>query len=276
MDMVKRFLVVIFTVLLALSTRAGIPYVLNLGGQADTLGVTNLHATNVTVVGFMAGPQTNNVTGTTAFAILSSGSSSVVLRTYKLAGQLMLDAPNGTAMQNNGVTIAISQVDRFYVTTNLLVWAPTNGVAPPSFVFQPIGIFGSMMMSNTTNTVTIGSSGTYYVLTNYATIRTNGFSANGATGYLTNLLAGFYRISYYVTATPGASDTLETEISVNGTGKEEISGFHTFANPARIDQIAGNGVLYLAANSFVALTINNRSDTDNVTVWRAGFTIGTP
>ena len=155
-------------------------------------------------------------------------------------------------------------------------FSSTNGVAPPPSVMQPIVLFGSMMMSTSTNTVTVGSSGTYYVLTNYQTLRTNGFGANGFTGYLTNTVAGFYRLSYYITAVPGNGNTLESEVQINGIGKEEISCFHTYDTPARTDALAASGVLYIPAGASIALTLNNRSAASNITVWRAGLTVGTP
>lgn len=164
-------------------------------------------------------------------------------------------------------------------TRSFTVTAPTNGVAPyvpATDVDNPVGSFGSMMLNGVTNTVSVASAGVYYQLTNYVTLRTNNFGANKFTGYLTNVLAGFYRVGYYVVCLSGASDTLEAEVFVNDVGKEEISGFHTFDNPARVDDISGSGTLYLPANSAVSLRLNNRTDDDDVTVWRASLTIGTP
>lgn len=158
----------------------------------------------------------------------------------------------------------------------LKVVAPTNGIAPPTIVNQPIGLFGSMMMTGVTNTVTVSAQNTYYVITNFQTLRTNQFAVNGKTGYITNLVSGYYRIMYYFALVGGNSDTIETEIQVNGTGREEISSFGTYDNPARIRTITVNGVLYLPANSYVAVTANNRSGANNITIWRGGFTLGTP
>lgn len=183
-------------------------------------------------------------------------------------------ALTGTITASNVTAIGtITATNGFYTT------APTNGVAPPSLVYQPIGLFGFMGMSGSTNTVTVGSSGTYYVVTNFNSFRTNNFVVSTgarAGGYLTNLYAGFYRISYYLSCVAGNSDTLEVEVNVNGTGKEEISGFATYDNPARMRVISGGGILYLPANSYVSLQVNNRSAASNVTIWRGGLTIGTP
>lgn len=147
---------------------------------------------------------------------------------------------------------------------------------PPPIVNQPIGCFGSMMMQGVTNLVTVAAPNTYLVVSNYQTIRTNQFIAAPVTGYLTNQVAGFYRIMYYLALVGGNSDTIETEIQVNGVGREEIASFGTYDTPARIRTITVNGVLYLAANSFVCVTVNNRSAANNITIWRGGFTMGTP
>lgn len=162
------------------------------------------------------------------------------------------------------------------LSNRLFVAAVTNGVAPPSRVLQPIGLFGSMMFSLATNTVTIGSAGTYYALTNYSVARTNGFGANLATGFLTNTVAGYYRVTVYASMIGGASDTLEGETFLNETGKEEISLFGSYDNPARVRTMSSTGILYIPANTGISFRLNNRSDTDNITVWRAAITVGTP
>lgn len=163
-----------------------------------------------------------------------------------------------------------------YVRSNIFMLAPTNGVAPPPSVTQPIGLFGSMMLSLATNTVTIGASGTYYTLTNYSVARTNGFGANLATGFLTNTVAGYYRVTVYASMIGGGSDTLEGETFLNETGREEISLFGSYDNPARVRTMSSTGILYIPANTGISFRLNNRSDTDNITVWRAAITVGTP
>lgn len=211
------------------------------------------------VLGIRAGTNQLEFAGLRAGEIMSSN--------YWTGNQVILTNGNVTA------SVTVTATNGFFTT------APTNGVAPPSLVYQPIGLFGFMGMSGSTNTVTVGSSGTYYVVTNFNSFRTNNFVVStgaSAGGYLTNLYAGFYRISYYLSCVSGNSDTLEVEVNVNGTGKEEISGFATYDNPARMRVISGGGILYLPANSYVSLQVNNRSSASNVTIWRGGLTIGTP
>lgn len=133
-----------------------------------------------------------------------------------------------------------------------------------------------MMLNGTTNTVTVGSAGTYYTLTNYGTVRTNGFGANPATGFLTNTVAGYYRITVYASMISGASDTLEGETFLNETGKEEISLFGSYDAPARVRTMSSTGILYIPANTGISFRLNNRTDNDNITVWRAAITVGTP
>lgn len=181
------------------------------------------------------------------------------------------------ALSDNHLVVAYSDLT---VSNGVFITCPTNGVAPPPFVYQPLGCFGSMCQSNVTNTVTTTGAGTYVVLTNYQTIRTNQFNASPAntlgSGYLTNVLAGYYRITIFATVLPGNNDTVEIELSVSGNGREEISALHTFDAAARADDISATGIIYLPANSYCALTINNRSSTSTIAVWRAGLTIGTP
>lgn len=172
-----------------------------------------------------------------------------------------------------GKTIPTSKLD---VAGDVRILAAINGGLSGATDPQPIGLFGSMMLSGTTNTVTVGSAGTYYALTNYGTVRTNGFGANKATGFLTNTVAGYYRVTVYVSMISGASDTLEAETFLNETGREEISLFGSYDAPARIRTMSSTGVLYIPANTGISLRLNNRTDNDNITVWRAGLTVGTP
>lgn len=192
-----------------------------------------------------------------AFAVTANGSTT---RTEKLW------------LQNDGSLLSGS-----VTATNLFTSAPTNAAASPPVVQQPVGLFGSLMMRSATNTVTVSSSGTYYTITNFGTAMTNGFGASVATGFLTNNQAGFYRVSYYLVGVPStAGDTVEAEVQINGVGKEEISGFHTYDNPARIDTISGSGIVYLPAGAGICLALNNNSGAHNITLWRAALTIGTP
>lgn len=220
---------------------------------------TNLNATNLTLSGpiIMYGD--------------NARSNGVAIGNY---GEVLSNANGKVQISGGNITNS-----GYVISTNgLYMVCVTNNVAPPPNVLQPIGLFGSMMLSNVTNTITVGSSGVYRTLTNYQVLRTNGFIAvpgwNG--GYLTNTIAGYYKIFYYVSMLPGNSDMIETEVFVNGIAREEISGFGQFDTPARVRTISGGGILYLPAMSYVSLNFNNRSSANNIAVWRAGFTIGTP
>lgn len=173
-------------------------------------------------------------------------------------------------------TAAASQ-QSVIITTNgqIFITAPTNAVAPPAQVLQPIGYFASMMLTNT-NTVTIGAGSTYYVLTNFTTLRTNGFVTIGTNGFITNVTAGFYRITCNVSMVGGGSDTLEGALFLDETRKPEITVFGTYDNPARIRTMSASGILYMPAATGLSFRLNNNSGANNITVWRAGVTIGTP
>lgn len=152
---------------------------------------------------------------------------------------------------------------------------PTNANASTANFLNPHGLFGGIYMS-ATNTVTVGSGGTYYNLTNYTTAMTNQFTSISTNGFLTNLVAGYYRVTAFVSCLGGNSDTLEGEVFVNETGQEYMSVFGSYDNPARVRTMSTTGILYLPANSGVSFRLNNRSGANNITVWRAGLTIGTP
>lgn len=172
-------------------------------------------------------------------------------------------------------TTAASQLSTIISPGLIKITAPTNAVAPPAQVLQPIGYFASMMLTNT-NTVTIGAGSTYYVLTNFTTLRTNGFVTIGTNGFITNVTAGFYRITCNVSMVGGGSDTLEGALFLDETRKPEITVFGTYDNPARIRTMSASGILYMPAATGLSFRLNNNSGANNITVWRAGVTIGTP
>jgi hypothetical protein len=150
----------------------------------------------------------------------------------------------------------------------------SNGVVG-NLVLQPIGLFGSLMMG-TTN-YTYGAQNAYLTLTNYGTVRTNGVLANAVTGFLTNTIAGFYRIHGAVSLLPATADMIELEVFINETGREEISSFGAYDNPPRVRTLPlTGGIIYLPANSGVSLRVNNRSATNTAAIWRASLNIGTP
>lgn len=178
------------------------------------------------------------------------------------------------------VLLAVSLHAQFYgfglSGSSITSSAPTNGIAPPPYVPQPIGLFGCIHIENTTNVITIGSAGVYYRLTNFTTVATNGFAAARTNGFMTNLVAGFYRVTMYASVISGASDTLEGEFFTGETGQEEVSFFGSFDAPARVRTMSSTGIVYLPANTPLSMRLNNRTDNDNITVWRAALTVGTP
>lgn len=187
-----------------------------------------------------------------------------------------LDKSGMTNRMTIGTDGKVTIMDTVIATNAFRIIPPDNGGTSTANAPSPLGFFGSMMLSGTTNTVTIGSSGTYYTLTNYGTVRTNGFGANKATGFLTNTVAGYYRITVYASMIGGASDTMEGEVFLNETGREEISLFGSYDNPPRVRTMSSTGILYIPANTGISFRLNNRSDTDNISVWRAAITVGTP
>lgn len=197
-----------------------------------------------------------------------------LMPTNLLASNIMAGANLEKSQGAKGrITLALSNT--VVIGGQLYTLVPTNGVAPPSIVLQPVGMFGSITMSTTNNTY--GAQNAYVVLTNYTACRTNGFYCNLATGYMTNQYAGFYPLFVTISILPGNGDTIEGEFFFNDTEHEEFAIFGTWDNPARVRTItAAGGVHYIPANTGISFRVNNRSGTNTASIWRASVTVGTP
>jgi hypothetical protein len=253
--------------------------------ESGNVGIgTTLPAQRFTVYSTSGSPATSGTTQNGIVKIANNDNNGALfLGQYTATGNSWIQAAsradlsvnNVLALNPNGGNVTVGGT--LIATNGLQIIAPTNGVAPPTQVVQPIGLFASMMMRNRTNTITMTTQDVYYQNPTYDTVRTNGCIADPAAGTLTNLTAGFYRVSYYVSMVPSANDLIEGEIFVNGTGREEIALYTQYDNPPRVRTMGGDGILYLAANSRVEIKFNNRTASGHtLAVWRGALTIGTP
>lgn len=262
--------------------------------QFEIMGYDMIHAGYGAIVTFVVGESTSDgtVNGRELQIRNVVDGDSLVLRYPDTGNPRVTTQGNGTMLEisPNNADLLLNTIGGSVRVTNISaannpsaiiapglirITAPTNAVAPPVQVLQPIGYFASMMLTNT-NTVTIGAGSTYYVLTNFTTLRTNGFVTIGTNGFITNVTAGFYRITCNVSMVGGGSDTVEGALFLDDTRKPEITVFGTFDNPARVRTMSATGILYIPASTGISFRLSNNSDTDNISVWRAGVTIGTP
>jgi hypothetical protein len=127
----------------------------------------------------------------------------------------------------------------------------------------------------TTNTLSLPVDVTYYNVTNWTGAITNGFGAAVATGYLTNTLAGYYRLSATISFIGTANELYEVCILTNNVDSEMVSSKKQFAssNP-RYDAVPVMGRLYLPANTAISLAIKNTADNTPLTIHRACLDVG--
>jgi hypothetical protein len=150
----------------------------------------------------------------------------------------------------------------------------SNGVAAPN-VIQPIYAWASMM-GYTTNLIN-GGANTYAIITNYTTVRTNSMTCNPATGYITNLIAGFYKVGIHLSGVSvDAGAVVEGDLLLNGVEKDEVS-FLTQFDPGtpRLKGMSAIGILYIPANTPITFQVKS-SGAGGINVYRSQIVIGTP
>lgn len=141
------------------------------------------------------------------------------------------------------------------------------------------GTWGFLTITNVGTHVTLGGIGAYATVTNWNKAYLNGFTSStvGTTGgSLTNTIAGWYRVTFTVTLTPGNSDQIEAEIAINGVNSDTIAGHSNTGNPAKSIEVSGTGVLFLPANTGVSIMIQNVNSTTVSSFDHAQLVIGTP
>lgn len=138
---------------------------------------------------------------------------------------------------------------------------------------QPIACYGAMMMP-LTNILAVGPTA-YTNVNGYSVLNTNWFACNTNTGTISNVFAGYYRITIDLSALAGNNETLEGCLLTNGVDSECISFYKQYDAAARWDSFSRTGTLYLPANCQCSLGIKTTT-AGNIAIRRAGINIGTP
>lgn len=159
--------------------------------------------------------------------------------------------------------------------TNGLYYVPQNNGTNPANSLQPAFAWGALM-GYTTNLIN-GGANTYQAITNFTIARTNQFGANLATGTLTNLIAGFYRIGIHLSAVSvDAGAVIEGELFLNGIQRDEVSFLSTFdPGTPRLKGVSAMGILYITNNTPITFQVKS-SGAGGVNVYRSQMVIGTP
>lgn len=173
--------------------------------------------------------------------------------------------------------ISISQPSGFQdltvsnlIATNLLT---TIGTAST----QPVGCFGSLMMTGTNILTCAGATDVYTNIGGYNVIATNRFIGETNTGTLTNQVAGFYRVTINLSFMGQNSKTYESDLFTNGVACDAVSWKATFDNPARIRTHTAAGIVYLPANCQITQAIQCNDGTGGtIAIHRASLVLGTP
>ena len=192
----------------------------------------------------------------------------------------------GTGRTNGNVYLGINSAGS--ASGNVFVFASTNfnttNAAPiitnvPSGP-TPTGLFGQMVFFGATNALALSGATTDYTNFNsFFRVSTNGFIVNTNTGYLTNIVSGWYRVAYMVDIIPNAdnnNDELEVEIFTNSQASEVGASRNTLLTAVEIS-MSDSTILYLPARTGISLRFRNVSDaTSTIDIRHCTVSIGTP
>lgn len=179
-------------------------------------------------------------------------------------------SPAGAASGTS--TNDLRQVGEFNTNTSFRV-NPGGGL-------NPVGSYGALMM-NSTNIVAIpGAAGVYTNIsgTNFTSIVTNGFFGNivNPAAALTNLYAGWYRVTISLSALGQNNQAIECDVVTNGVACDLVSFKKTFDAAARLDAFSATGIIYLPALCGTQFMVQDGGAGGTLFVQRANLVIGTP
>lgn len=122
---------------------------------------------------------------------------------------------------------------------------------------------------------TLPAINTYTHITNFLYAATNRFDVGMTNGYLTNTVAGWYRINFAASVLGANNDELEIDLATNDITTDLIAAHCSMAAPAKDESMSGVGILYLPTNTTVSLYIKN-VDSTTLTISHCQLTVGTP
>lgn len=158
----------------------------------------------------------------------------------------------------------------------------TNGVLKvnPGGGLNQLGCYGSLMMNATNIVICAGAASVYTNVagTGFTTIVTNGFYGDitGNSAALTNLYAGYYRITVCASALGANNQATEWEVFTNEVACDLIGMKKTYDAAARMDDLSMTGILYLPASCRTDFRVQDAGTGGSIAIHRASLTIGTP
>ena len=202
--------------------------------------------------------------------IINNGDGGVIIRSAGDVAKFTLDSLGNITATGN-ITTTGTNTAKTMQTTNL--WLSIPAQAPFPAVLQPISMFGTLRMTKT-NLVTTPVGGTYYNVTNWSGYIANGFTANTTLGFVTNSVAGYYRIIADLSFIGANAELYEVCVLTNMVDSELISSKKQFSTPGRYDCVPVSGRMYLYANTAISLAVKSAADTTQITVHRASLDVG--
>lgn len=118
---------------------------------------------------------------------------------------------------------------------------------------------------------------TYYTITNWTYGVTNNwiFPLTRTNGVIQNVYAGWYKISFSVSASGSTGNEMEADVVTNGVTTDACAAHWTTAVGGKSACGSGVAILYLPVNSTVSLAIQNR-DSTSIDMTHAQLNIGAP
>jgi len=142
----------------------------------------------------------------------------------------------------------------------------TNGMASPY----------ACLIQSTNWTRTISTQDVYYPMTDMNYSAGFRFGLNPASGIVTNLAAGDYKIFFQASYTGQNAHAYESALFTNGVECPLIEFKRTMGAAAAIGSASASGVIYLPANTVIDVRIQDTSGTGDATFSKYQFTIGMP
>ena len=134
-------------------------------------------------------------------------------------------------------------------------------------------IYGSMSGDNINTTIAISDSAVYYPVTGLSTGAVNGFTY--ATSVLTAVYAGKYKVDWSISfhIASGAGKNIEGEVMINTTAQDNTSAHRLIGTGTDTGNMGGTGIITLAVDDTVKLSVKNTTDTVDVVVDHANISL---
>lgn len=156
----------------------------------------------------------------------------------------------------------------------------TNGVlrVNPGGALNQLGVYAELDMTATNIIVCAGASEVYTNVagTGFGSMITNGFYGLASQGTLTNLYAGYYRITICMSYLGANSTTYEGAFFTNAVEVERCAFKNTTDNPARMRTSSKTSTVYIPAGTRCSFKVQDFGSGTSVAIHRASLTIGTP